>query len=235
MEDHLSAPPELARPPFFPPEEIWIFGAGRFGYLAAKRLSRRYPQAPMRVVDRREEKLAVIRDEMGVETIAEEAVAFLSGNPLADTLWIIPAVPIHLALEWMLAHLGKAGNARSLPVPEAVDSLVPNPFRTASGTLYASFATFICPDACNEPDEMCTYTRQPRPGILYEVLDRIRAPGFRTTVVRSWQLAPGVGGYTAGYLRKVLEGIQAEPGAHLVATCCRCHGVIDGLEWTPMA
>ena len=235
MEDNLSAPPELARPPFFPPAEIWVFGAGHFGYLAAKRLSRRYPEARLLVVDRQDTRLEAIRRDLGADTVQEEALAFLARSNPPDTLWLIPAVPIHLALEWTIEQLRRSGEARSLPVPALVDALVPNPYRIAAGTLYASFATFLCPDVCNEPDELCTHTREPRPGNLYEVLSRIRVPGYRVAVARSWQLAPGVGGYTAGYLRKVLEGIKAEPGAHLLATSCRCHGVIDGLEWKRLA
>jgi hypothetical protein len=52
-------------------------------------------------------------------------------------------------------------------------------------------------------------------------------------VVRSWQLAPGVGGYPAKYLEERLHEVSRRAGTYLVATSCRCHGVIDLLSWTP--
>jgi len=185
----------------------------------------------MLVVDRRDQKLDRIRKEMGVETHDADAVSFVALNTPSDAVWLIPAVPVHLAFQWLLVQLNVGGEARPIPVPAAVDAMVPNPYRMAGGTLYASFATFLCPDACSEPDEMCTHTKKPRPGNLFEVLSHILVPGFQVTVARSLQLAPGVGGYTAGYIRNVLEGIKTRPGAHLIATSCRCHGVIDALEW----
>jgi hypothetical protein len=231
MEDLRFAIPDFTRPPFFPPTDIWVLGAGHFGHLAAKRLGRRYPEAKMLVVDRQGQKLERIRNELGVETHEADAVSLVVMNSPVDSVWLVPAVPVHLAFQWLLVLLDAGGEARPIPVPTSVDALVPNPYRMGGGTLYASFATFLCPDSCDEPAEMCTYTKKPREGNLFEVLSRIMVPGFHVTVLRSLQLAPGVGGYTAGYIRKILEGIRTSPGAHLIATSCRCHGVIDGLEW----
>jgi hypothetical protein len=100
-----------------------------------------------------------------------------------------------------------------------------------SGTLYASYATFRCPDACNEPDELCTHTRQPRPGNLFEHLAGLHVTGYAVEVLRSWQLAPGVGGYQGAQLWKLLERVQQSRGRFLIATSCRCHAVIDVLSF----
>jgi len=137
-----------------------------------------------------------------------------------------------VAFEWLLRLPGEEGRARRLPVPFEVDGQIPNPCRTPAGTVYASYATFLCPDFCNEPDELCTYTRKPRPGRLHETLARIAVKGCEVEVIRSVQLAPGVGGYPARSLRTVLEKIQRRGfGAFLIATSCLCHGVIDALDW----
>jgi hypothetical protein len=48
-------------------------------------------------------------------------------------------------------------------------------------------------------------------------------------VIRSWQLAPGVGGYRVAQLRASLERIERQPTKYLIATSCRCHAVIDAL------
>lgn len=215
----------------FPPRAIRILGAGRFGRLAAERLGKRFPRASIRVVDQREERLKAVERDFGLPTQAEDALSHLSRGEFSDDVWIIPAVPVHVAFHWVLDRLSRSGSARMLPVPDAADSQVPNPYRVADGTLFASYATFICPDACNEPDDICTHTRQRRLGNLFEHLESIVLPGYGIVVVRSWQLAPGVGGYPAGYLAARLKVVEQTPGRYLVATSCRCHGVLNCLEW----
>jgi len=223
----------MAFPHPFPPTEIWVFGAGKFGTIAARRLRKRYSSANFLVVDSNSERLERISNQLGLPIHLEDALSFFSKAEAPDDLWIVPAVPAHVAYEWMLSELGKVGRADRLPVPHVVDTHVPNPFRVESGTLYASFATFVCPDACSEPEDICTFTKEPRLGNLFDVLKGIQVPGYSVVVVRSWQLAPGVGGLTIGYLREKLAELKAAPGRNLVATSCRCHGVLDALEWKP--
>ncbi len=225
---------ETGTPPLldpFPPRSIWILGAGHFGTLAARRLSRRYPEAALLVIDHRSDKTSKIRDELHLPVRTESAVGFLVKESAADTQWIVPAVPVHVAYLYILDMLSRSGKADALPVPEDVDHQVPNPLRVSEGTLYASFATFICPDACNEPDEICTHTGLPRPGVLFERFGEIRVQGFDVVVVRSLQLAPGVGGYTGADLRRAISQIRAKRGKYLICTSCRCHGVINALDW----
>jgi hypothetical protein len=221
-----------AIPAPFPPQRICILGAGQFGTLAAQRLIKRYPEASFLVADERREKLERIERDFGLTVSLEDTQSFLENDWVDDGTWIIPAVPVHFAFEWIVNELKKTGQTELLPVPEAVEGQIPNPYRALSGALCASFATFICPDICNEPDEICTYTKSPRPGNLFEELTRVKLPGFDVIVVRSWQLAPGVGGYPRGSLRSVLDKIAETPeGRYLIATSCRCHGVIDALRW----
>jgi hypothetical protein len=222
-------------PDHFPPEKIWILGAGRFGTIACKRLLNRHAQASFLVIDSREEELARIEERFGLPVQFQEAVSFIGARPLADDVWIIPAGPIHVAFQWLLGRIEKNRSAYSIDVPQAVDDLVPNPFRMNSKTLYASFADFRCPDACSEPDEICTHTGKPRPGNLFEHLQKVKVPGFEMVVVRSWQLAPGVGGYPGAALKGALETVSRKPGRYLLATSCRCHAVVDALGWEKKA
>lgn len=224
-----SAPATLPDP--YPPERIWILGAGHFGYTAAQRLSRRYPQAEFLVVDQQTDRLNAIRQAFGIPTIARECIGFLTQQTIPRDVWIVPAIPVHVAYQWLLARLAERASVQSLPVQTEVDAQIPNPYRVAGGTVYASFATFLCPDVCNEPAEICTYTKEPRQGNLFQRLQEISLPHLKVVVVRSWQLAPGVGGYTKPLLTVALETIMQQPGDYLVATSCRCHGVIDRLRW----
>jgi hypothetical protein len=215
----------------FPPETIRILGAGRFGRLAAERLTKRFKDADFLVIDERSDRLSALSEELGVKTCTANAVLYMAALELTDELWIVPAVPVHAAFQWLLQTAGLSACAASIPVPECVDSQVPNPFRVPDGTLYASYATFLCPDACSEPAERCTHTGEPRLGNLFEDLARISAPGFQVSVLRSWQLAPGVGGYPAGGLKRLERDVLERKGAHIIATSCRCHGVINALQW----
>lgn len=215
----------------FPPERILILGAGRFGRLAAARLKKRYPKAEFLLVDDREEKVRTAGKDLEVPVLRADVESFIGKNDLPDDVWVVPAVPVHVAFLWILSDLKRLGHARVLPVPETVDGQVPNPLRVANGTLYASFATFICPDACSEPEEICTYTKKQRQGNLFDRIEQVRLPGFGVVVVRSWQLAPGVGGYPVRYVVKRLAAVREKSGAYLIATSCRCHGVLNCLDW----
>ena len=219
-------------PEIFPPRRIRVLGAGRFGRLAAERLKHRFPDALLSVTDRDAARLSQISGELGVTGEVAECISSISRAEPDDDLWLVPSVPVHVAFEWVLNELNRSGNSRRLPVPEEVDSKVPNPIRVPSGTVYASFATWVCPDYCSEPDEICTHTGKKRAGNLYEVLSGVRVPGFEVFVLRSWQLAPGVGGYPGRSLRELAAGVGAKPGACLIATSCRCHAVINALEWS---
>jgi len=216
----------------FPPEKIFILGAGHFGYVASKRLSRRYPKASFAVIDSSQESLSKIEKEISLPVLQRDAISFISSNPISEDQWIIPAIPVHVAFQWLMLKLKTKHATNQIDVPQIADGKVPNPFRMNSKTLYASYATFVCPDVCNEPDELCTYTGKPRQGNLFDDLKKVKVPDFEIVVVRSWQLAPGVGGYPGSSLSTALDIISHNLGNYLVATSCRCHGVIDALRWT---
>ena len=230
MASHAS---DTALPEHFPPRAFRILGAGRFGTIAARRLGRRFPEADFLVIDTREDRLQKIERELGLPVRTAGTIPYLEESQPADDVWLVPAVPVHVAFLWMLSQLNSMGGvrARSIAVPESVDTQVPNALRAPDGTVYASFATFICPDACDEPDGICTYTGKAREGNLFESIGRVTVPEMEVVVVRSWQLAPGVGGYLAGVLRERLHRVSAKEGRYLVATSCRCHGVLNALEW----
>jgi hypothetical protein len=231
MTSNYSAPNIF--PDIFPPREIKVLGGGRFGMLAAERLRRLFPDAQMSIVERDADRISDIAGDLGIPVEEEDSVGSISRVPPADHLWLIPAVPVHVGFEWAIKNLGRIADVHRLVVPAEVDLMVPNPIRVPAGTLYASFATFICPDFCNEPEQLCTHTGKERAGNLYEVFGSVLVPEFEVAVLRSWQLAPGVGGYPGRSLNRLLAGIGSKPGRYLVATSCRCHGVMDALEWKP--
>jgi len=166
--EHSTQPARTQSPEASPaPTDLLILGAGKFGRIAANRLHQRYPQAAMLVVDESAEKLGQLTADLAIPTRAMDALAFLAETQIAPERWIIPAVPVHVAYLWVQAKLARTGSVRHLPVPPEVDAQVPNPLRVPNGTVYASYATFRCPDSCSEPAELCTHTKQPRLGNLF--------------------------------------------------------------------
>ncbi|MCF8062162.1 MAG: hypothetical protein K9M82_06575 [Deltaproteobacteria bacterium] len=111
---------------------------------------------------------------------------------------------------------------------------LPHTWIAGDGSLLVSYADFLCPEDCAEPEDGCTVTgeiRQP----LYERLAALEVPGYEVQVIRSRQLAPGLGGYSAGDLRALQARVYDAPGRGrwLIGTACRCHGTITGLEVKP--
>jgi hypothetical protein len=208
----------------------WILGAGRFGRLAVERLLARREPPLLVVVDQDPEKLHLLAD-LPVERVNEDALHFLRANFEEGPDWIVPAVPVHVAFAWLAAELAEVGRVETLPPPRGVDALIPNPWRDGKGGLYASMATFVCPGNCSEPHERCTVTGLRRSDDLFALIARIRVPGYVPLVVRSQQLAAGVGGYRPSALRHLLRATEAATESVLVATACRCHGVIHALKW----
>jgi hypothetical protein len=211
-----------------------ILGAGKFGRLALTRLVRQDAAARFTVVERVPRVLAAARQawgEDGVNWVESEAIAFLVANLREQSSWdwLIPVVPEHVAFAWLWqAHLAARG-WRTLPVPEEVGSHLPLVRRGRQGELYLSRADFLCPDDCLEP-EVCPVDGQSREVPLYEELARLPLAGFAWRVVPSRQLAPGVGGYPPGALLALAPDLAASEGKVLLATACRCHGVVHALK-----
>ena len=211
-------------------ESFWILGAGHFGSLAVKRILQRKGRCNLLVVDHREDALDDLRDEP-LKIIKQDAVNFLSSHTGAGNEWIIPAIPEHVAFSWLCQQLTKEGTVTPIAPPSVIDQHIPNPMRGKGGVLYTSFATFRCPDDCEEPEEICRVTRERREANLYELIQQIEVRGYKSLVVRSHQLAPGVGGYQLSTLWRLLQEVKSLDKKILVATACRCHGVINALRW----
>ncbi len=206
-------------------ETVWIIGAGRFGKMAVKRLQKKFH---LLIIDTDEKKLNAI-NKPGLSLKHGDGVKYLDDNllPGTEVSWIIPSLPIHLAWEWAKKRVGQT---LLLPqvLPDKIDSLLPNPIRGDKSHIYVSHADFICPDNCIEPDVFCTYTKQPRKKDMHLFLESLAFEKYKPLVVKSQQLAPGVGGYRPTDLFTLADKISRIKGLLLVCTACRCHGVITG-------
>jgi hypothetical protein len=209
---------------------IWIIGIGKFGTIAISRLEKLYPQYCFILVDPLKEHLIRAR---GPNRFPEhsDGVSFLLNNLHPGNIpdWIIPALPIHLLAQWIIAKLKTDGIER-ISIPKTIMKYLPNCFEGENGDFYVSHADFICPDDCPEPGDVCHVTGRKREQNMFDLLNEIKLPGFCPVVVRSHQLAPGVGGYRPKQLFQALQLVSGSKTSVLLCTACRCHGVITGVK-----
>jgi len=211
-------------------ETIWVIGVGLFGSHAVRSLSRRHRDWRFVLVDPVEENLIQV-DCPNCTRKKEDGISYLNHQlfPEKGPSWIIPALPVHLAGEWCRMQLGP-DRVSNLELPDAIEPFLPNPMRGEDGNIYVSHADFKCPENCAEPEKICTVTREKRKRDMYEVLGDLAFSPFQSLVIRSRQLAPGVGGYRPEALFKLLERVESATGYLLLSTACRCHGVVTGLN-----
>ena len=215
-----------------PENAVLIIGAGHFGSRAARLLNEE-SNAPIFVVDVDKNSLSKLQG-LPVKRIAYDGILFLVRNyhliHLSNT--IVPAVPVHLAYQWLKGHLDGRFKIKKMVVPEEIKPLLPFVWPGSEGSLLVSYADFDCPDDCPEP-EYCTVTGERRDKPLHALLGRIKVTDFRVHIIRSRQLAPGLGGYAVAELEKAAERLGSdEKGKWLLGTSCRCHGILTALEIT---
>lgn len=215
-------------------ESYWILGAGRFGSLAVGRILEQERGSYLLVVDR--DPLALKKlDLKPVEILEGDAIDFLTAHSGSGHEWIVPAIPVHVAFAWLCRQLAAMGKVTPIPVPATLDQRIPNPLRDQTGALYASHATFRCPDDCDGPPEKCSVTGNHREANMFDIIGGIEVEGHITHVVRSHQLTPGVGGYPLSVLWSLLGEVRSTGKEFMVATACRCHAVISALRYDRIA
>ncbi|MFC1878172.1 hypothetical protein ACFL2E_13035 [Thermodesulfobacteriota bacterium] len=212
-------------------QSVFILGSGCFGRRAFSLLQQRFQLSGITVVDIQYHKLKKIAAQGG-RTIVMDAVSFLASSKekIGSDDWIVPAIPIHVAFEWIRQALKSEKELKTIPVPYRLEAMLPNPIRGTEGQLYVSNTDFICPDDCPEPETYCTVTGKPRPQVLCELLYGPNLPDFHSICVVSSQLAPGVGGFQMRTLQQALKGIRSHPGNILISTACKCHGVVHAFH-----
>ncbi len=209
-----------------------ILGAGHFGLLACKRLHERDLSAEIYLVDQAPEKFNVIAANPAPRMVTAAAVQYLADSLTSKSPpdWIIPAIPRHVAFDWLWRERPSGQIWRQIPVPAAVGKDLPFVQRGTSGEIYLSLSTKRCPDNCPEPDDSCYLTGKPREYRLYDYLANISLQDYISLVIRSRQLAPGVGGFRPEDLWQLRHQVINSTGKILVSTACCCHGVSHALE-----
>jgi|UniRef100_A0A7C3SJ02 hypothetical protein len=210
-----------------------ILGAGKFGRLALQRLWSQDPAGRFVIVDRSRQALDKIPCPPGadVDKIEADVTVFLQENlsRYASWDWLIPMVPGHVALAGLPDVLVAGSGWELTDVPSEVENIARMAIRGSGGEVYLSQADHLCPDDCSEPD-FCPVSGESRSPALYEKLSALSLPGFRLLVIPTRQLAPGVGGYPPRELLDLARQVAASEENLLIATACRCHGVVHALR-----
>lgn len=212
-------------------DSYWIIGAGKFGTKAVERLQKKRPKASFAIVDRDAKALARL-DHLSGKKVCREGASYLEAylDTQIEPDWIIPAVPIHLAFEWVRLKLSNDRRIEIVAVSPEIEKMLPNPTRGPQGQLFVSYADFLCPDNCTEPIDLCTFTGKPRKGLLYKKIKEITYKDYKSIVIQSRQLAPGVGGYRPEALKRSLDRASKSKTPVLYTTACLCHGVMHAFK-----
>jgi hypothetical protein len=161
--------------------------------------------------------------------VAAALAALAGAQPPA---WIVPCIPTHFLLHWLLASLPEQ-QPLILPVPAWLESDLPVLGRGQEGQIFLSLTDTLCPDDCPEPAQICPKTGEQRGLPLFARLQGLSCLGWQNAVLRSRQLAPGVGGLAVSEMLELRQRLAGQGGDWLVATACRCHGVLHGLRLSP--
>ena len=207
-----------------------VLGCGHFGQGAVKAIKSLPSQPSVIAVDIDEEMLQTVEAQAD-QVHHADGVQYLKelSESEAASCWVVPALPLHLAFEWLL--LGLSTTAERMSVPQAFNPEgVLQQHRTQDGTLYCSLGDFTCPEDCPEPDEYCHITEEPRTAPLYRILDETPCAGFHSLVIRSQLVVPGVGGYPFADLLTLRALLLIAGGDYLISTACTCHGVTDAVS-----
>jgi len=209
----------------FPAGAALVVGGGRFGRLAARRLGGWVGTV---VEPRPSDELR----GLGVPLLEQDGVQALQ-EALArpwPPRWIVPCLPRHLLADWLRLSLAPL-RPRPMPLPSGLPHLaqvLPGP----EHIWYLSLTDSLCPDDCPESGRICPKTGQCRGLPLFSRLGRLRLGRLSNGVLRSYQLAPGVGGLASREML-ALRQRMASGGQWLVGAACRCHGVVQALELDP--
>ena len=231
---------------------VIVIGGGDVGAVAVRQILRacaasRLETERVLIVDRRPDCEARVFVAGATETAPEVRLEVAEWSPWLDMHLgasderdhLVPYhwAP-HLLLEWLVAQVRRAGGAASREGPVPPRGL---PFEavTASGDRALSYADWMCPPLCIEP-EVCPHTQGPRHWTLAGDLRRrpeASAGALEPLVFPCLHLTDGVGTVPVALVqaaaRRLVSGLADGPRSYLVATASHCHGLAARLHVTP--
>ena len=118
-----------------------------------------------------------------------------------------------------------------MELPKNIDKILPNVTKGRDDSLVISYADFLCPSDCPEPENFCTVTKKPREVPLYEKLRQVKYKDYVVHIIQSRQLTPGLGGYKVKDLSNLLWRVKKKGSSKwIIGTACKCHGILSALK-----
>jgi hypothetical protein len=175
-----------------------------------------------------------------VRVVTDDWSRWLAGNvnSLGESDHVVPDhwAP-HLLREWLVGELTRRG-AEVARTEGLRRSGLPFVATTRSGDLALSYAAWICPPRCIEPD-LCPHTRGVKNWSLADDLARA-APGEAWDahiVFRCLHLVYGIGTVPVADILAardlVTRGLGRGVQRYLIATSSHCHALASAIEVTP--
>ena len=232
--------------------DVVVVGGGCYGTFYAAQLARAAERGRAeyrRVVVVDKDPACRARRELGPapgrEFIVSDWTAFFDrflpdAQPL-DFIVPSPHMP-HLMFEWVVRRARARWPGRAVgaaPVPGVLGSAYDRP--TPDGTRYVSFADWVCPTHCVEPD-LCPAIGSRRTWDMSEAIEglasRLRGDGhpvFGPALFVCRHHVFGVGTFAADAVRAgdrlVTEaGTSGDPAEVLIGTVSKCHGALNLLS-----
>ncbi len=139
--------------------------------------------------------------------------------------YVFPTAPIHVAGAFLMEHLGFEAWYEGVDL--ALSGLPMKVVVSAGrGSVVVSYnRDRECVPKCRAPD-VCPVTGIKKPAPMYDLVRFAIPDGF---VIESHYLQPGLGAIRGEKLRELIEWAENRDSV-LVATACRCHGVITALR-----
>lgn len=206
-------------------EKVLVLGAGKFGKKAVSYFSGITRQIV--VVDHNPGVLLFAGNDR-ILPVCSDGVSYLAGNDLLGFDWIVPALPLHVAFAWLLARLKNDG-IRAVSVPPGL--ILPGCSYLQDGTVCATLSDHLCPEDCPGPDGHCYLTGEEHKLPLFRQLSALHVDGFIIHLLRSYQLAPGLGGFTPTQLKNLLLAVSGRRLPGLLISSCDCHAVINAFAF----
>jgi len=210
--------------------EVLVIGGGKFGFLAIKKL---FQKIKVVVDPIPSSELLKLCQKLGVHLWREDGQRVVQAilNNAVVPRWILPCLPVHLLVEWLRLDL-EVKNLKLVisPVPQEAILKLPLVVFELCKVWYLSLADSICLFNCQEPTKYCLKTGKLRGRDLYLRLADINIPNFCTAVLRSHQLLPGIGALKVKEMFILRDRLIYYGGNWLIATSCRCHGVLQAVK-----
>ncbi len=205
-----------------------VYGGGKYGLKAVKWLIENKREFVVIDVD---ENCAVQR-EFNLKNFDGKS-GFLKGGikELLEVLknkpeLVFPTAPIHLAAaivkeNYNMTEWNEGINCVLSGLPTKIIVSV------GKGSVVVSYnRDNTCIENCNAPD-ICPVTKIKKPAPMYEIVRFAIIPdGF---LIKSDYLKPGLGAIKGEKILELIEIVRSKKNI-VVATACRCHGVITALK-----